>query len=69
MDSTRDNAHLADTKRTAAAEIRRIAKTIQARSDRTILISHAAWLESEAVDLEKNAAAASNLSTIARKVA
>lgn len=58
MASTQDYAHLADAKRTAAASLRRIAKTIQVQADRTILISHAAWLESEAVALEKKAATA-----------
>ena len=58
MDSTRDFAHLADAKRTAAAEIRRIAKTIPVDADRIFLVSHASWLESEAVALEKKAEAA-----------
>jgi hypothetical protein len=57
MDSARDYAHLVDAKRTAAAEIRRIAKTISADADRTFLVSHASWLESEVVALEKEAAA------------
>jgi hypothetical protein len=58
MDSTRDYAHLADAKRTTAAAIRRIAKTIPVHADRIFLISHASWLESEAVALEKKAAPA-----------
>ena len=58
MDSARDYAHLVDEKRTAAAEIRRIAKTIPVDADRIFLVSHASWLESEAVALEKKAAAA-----------
>jgi hypothetical protein len=57
MDSTRDYALLADAKRTAAAEMRRIAKTVHVSADRAILISHAAWLESEAVALEKKVVA------------
>jgi len=57
MDSARDCAHLVDAKRTAAAEIRRIAKTISVDADRIFLISHASWLESEAVALETKAAA------------
>jgi len=46
-----------DAKRTAAAEIRRIAKTITVDADRVLLISHASWLESEAVALEAKAVA------------
>jgi hypothetical protein len=57
MGSARDYAHLVDAKRTAAAEIRRIAKTIPADADRTFLVSHASWLEAEAVALEKKATA------------
>jgi hypothetical protein len=55
--SARDYAHLVDAKRTAAAEIRRIARTISVDADRIFLISHASWLESEAVALETKAAA------------
>ena len=57
MGSARDYVHLVDAKRTAAAEIRRIAKTIPVDTDRIFLISHASWLESEAVALEAKAAA------------
>jgi hypothetical protein len=57
MDSARDYAHLVDAKRTAAAGIRRIAKTISVDADRIFLVSHASWLESEAVALEKAAVA------------
>jgi hypothetical protein len=55
-DFARDFAHLADAKRTAATEIRRIAKTIPVQADRILLVSHAAWLESEAAAFEANAA-------------
>jgi hypothetical protein len=58
MDSARDYARLADAKRTTAAAIRRIAKTVPVDADRIFLIGHASWLESEAVALEKKAAAA-----------
>ena len=57
MDSARDYAHLVDAKRTAAAEIRRIARTISVDADRIFLISLASWLESEAIALETKAAA------------
>jgi len=57
MDSARDCAHLVDAKRTAAAEIRRIAKTISVDAVSLIIINHASWLESEAVALETKAAA------------
>ena len=60
MWSARDCAHLVDAKRIAAAEMRRIAKTISVDADRIFLVSHASWLESEAVALEKEAAAASS---------
>jgi hypothetical protein len=58
MDSARDDARIADAKRTTAAAIRRIAKTIAEDADRIFLVSHASWLESEAEALEKKAAAA-----------
>jgi hypothetical protein len=48
MDSARDDARIADAKRTTAAAIRRIAKTIAEDADRIFLVSHASWLESEA---------------------
>jgi hypothetical protein len=56
MDWAREYGHLVNAKRTAAAEIRRIAKTISVDADRIFLISHASWLESEAVALETQAA-------------
>ena len=60
MWSARDYAHLVDAKRIAAAEMRRIAKTISVDADHIFLVSHASWLESEAVALEKETAAASS---------
>ena len=59
MGSTRDSTNLAEAKRATAAEIRRIAKTVLMQDDRTFLISHASWLESEAATLEKAATAGS----------
>jgi hypothetical protein len=62
MDSTRDYAYVADAKRTTAAALRQIAKTLPVQADRTFLISHASWLEAEA--LEKKAATADHVANI-----
>ena len=56
MSSARDDARIADAKRTTAVAIRRIDKTIAEDADRIFLISHASLLESEAEALEKKAA-------------
>jgi len=61
MDSTRDYAYVADAKRTTAAAIRQIAKTLPVQADRIFLISHASRLEAEAVALEKKGAATADL--------
>ena len=59
MDSAINHAALADAKRTTAAAIRRIARTIPLSADRVFLISHASSLEAEAVELDKQALSAS----------
>jgi len=56
MDGGHDHSRRAEAKRAAAAEIRRIAKTISLQADRVLLISHAASLEAEAAALDDEAA-------------
>jgi hypothetical protein len=58
MDTAPDYASLADSKRTAAAMIRQIARTLPLVADRTLLISHASWLEAEAISLDGKSTAA-----------
>jgi len=58
IDTAPEYASLADSKRTAAATIRQIARTLPVQADRIFLISHASWLESEALALDRKAAAA-----------
>ena len=55
MDGGHDHSRRAEAKRCAAAEIRRIAKTISLQADRVLLISHAASLEAEAAALDDEA--------------
>jgi hypothetical protein len=56
MNGGYDLSRRAEAKRCAAAEIRRIAKTISLQADRVLLISHAASLEAEAAGLDDEAA-------------
>ena len=58
IDTAPEYPSLAESKRIAAATIRQIARTLPVQADRIFLISHASWLESEAVALDRKAAAA-----------